>query len=298
MQDFNGFKKILMTLFFLLSFIAIGGKVFADEPCGRSHKVLVSVAPHKCFVEKIAGNTVKVLLMVPAGASAHTYEPSPKQMLNAAKADIWFYVGEGFEMRVKQSLQSYNPNLLLADMRTNLNLITFDNEEYKPCSCCKNSGCYDLHYWLSPRLAKTQADTIAKALTERYPEHASLYATNLAILKNELSELDEEICETLKKPHNPVVMVSHPAYAYFCRDYGVRQLPIEIEGKDPTPGQLTKLLEAARFHDIKTVFVQVQYSSKGARLIAAEIGANVVNLNPYDEHYFESLREIARAFVE
>lgn len=297
MKDKNGFKKILRTIFFILCLIGVSAQAWSAEE-GRSHQVLVSVAPHKCFVEKIAGDTVDVILMVPAGASAHTYEPTPKQMLNATKADIWFYVGEGFEARVKRSLESYNSQMRFADMRTNVNLITFDNDEYKPCSCCKKHSCYDLHYWLSPRQAKAQAETIAKALIECYPENAELYRNNLNSIQEELTILDRDIIEILKRPHNPVVLVSHPAYAYFCRDYGVRQLPIEIEGKDPTPGQLTKLLEAARFHQVKRVFVQVQYSSKGARLVAAELGACVVDLNPYAEQYFDSLREIARAFSD
>lgn len=295
MNNSDQFKKFLHILFFILCLFVISDKMLANE---TSPQVLVSVAPHKCFVEKIAGNTVQVLLIVPAGASAHTYEPTPKQMIGASKADLWFYVGEGFEARVKNALQNHNPSMGFVDMRTHVDLIGFDNDEYKPCACCRHSSCYDLHYWLSPRQAKIQAQTIASALMERYPENSELYRRNLTTFQNELDALDQDIIEILNKPHNPVVMVSHPAYAYFCRDYGVRQLPIEIEGKDPTPGQLTKILEAARLHQIKRIFTQVQYSNKGAKLIAAQIGACVVDLNPYAEQYFESLKEIARAFAQ
>ncbi len=293
MKNLFSLKKIILLFLLSLSFPFVDNKIFSEEI--RSHYVLVSVAPHKFFVEKIAGATVQVGLMVPAGASAHTYEPTPKQMLTATKADLWLYVGEGFEPKVRAALQNYNPRMQFADMRENVDMITFENGH----ACCSHhhAGCYDLHYWLSPIQAKIQAETIAKALTRIYPENEKIYQDNLAKFHIELDQLDHEIKSILTQPHNAVIMVSHPAYAYFCRDYGCQQLSIEFEGKDPTPKQLTQVLNAARSYGIKTIFVQAQYSSKGAKLIAAQIGANVVNLDPYSENYIQSLLTIAKAFA-
>lgn len=281
-------------IFFFLTILIFQIQSFAGDL--SSHLILVSVAPHKFFVEKIAGSTVKVGLMVPAGASAHTYEPTPKQMLMATNADLWFYVGEGFEPKVRAALKSYNPRMQFVDMRHNVDLITYSNG-HQGCAHCKEEG-YDLHYWLSPLQAQIQAKTIADALSALYPENAEFYKKNLSKFKEELTGLDQEIRQILAKPHNPMVMVSHPAYAYFCRDYGCHQLSIEFEGKDPTPQQLTKVIQEARLNQIKTIFVQVQYSSKGAKLIASHIGAKVVDLNPYAEDFFKSLIEIAKAFAE
>ena len=295
MNNPNLFKKLFFFLLFL-SLIMSGEKVYSTETPVLSRYVLVSVAPHKFFIEKIADSTVQIGLMVPAGASAHTYEPTPKQMLDATKADLWMYVGEGFEPKVRAALHSYNPRMQFIDLRQHLDLISYE-DGHRGCSH-QHEGCYDLHYWLSPKQAKIQAETIADALIKLYPEHTQLYKTNLDKFKTELDQLDHEIRDILSKPHNPVIMVSHPAYAYFCRDYGCRQLSIEFEGKDPTPQQLTRVINAARLNNIKTIFVQVQYSSKGARLIAAQIGAKVVDLDPYSEHYFDSLHTIAKAFAE
>jgi zinc transport system substrate-binding protein len=295
MLNSNGFKKFIL-FFFLCALIGLGGKVFAAETTSSlSHFVLVSVAPHKFFVEKIAGSTIRIGLMVPAGASAHTYEPTPKQMLEAAKADLWFYVGEGFEPKVRDALKSYHPSMQFIDLRQGLDLISYEHG-HKGCSH-QHEGCYDLHYWLSPIQAKIQAQTIAQALMKLYPENAQLYKENLSSFQEELDHLNKEIRSIMRRPHNPMIMVSHPAYAYFCRDYGCQQLSIEFEGKDPTPQQLTRVMNAARSNHIKTIFVQLQYSSKGARLIADQIGAEVVNLDPYSEHYFESIRTIAKAFA-
>lgn len=259
----------------------------------HSHYVLVSVAPHKYFVEQIADGTVEVGLMVPAGSSAHTFEPSPKKMLQASKADIWFIIGEGFEKKASAAIKSYNPGMQLIDLRQNIDLI---NEH--TCQHAHAEGaCQDLHFWLSPRLAKIQARTIAEALIKTYPENEDKYRSRLELFLKELDNLDQEIVKILQKPHNHIILVSHPAYAYYCRDYNFTQLSIEFEGKDPTPQQLTKILDQARKGEIKMVFVQMQYSSKGARLIADYLGAKVVTLDPYSEKYIETLLDITKNFA-
>ena len=267
----------------------------ADTQDPRSHYIIVSVAPHKFFVEAIAGNTLTVGLLVPAGTSFHTFEPTPKQMLLASKADLWFRIGEAFETHLAEVLQNHNPQMRLVDLRQNLDLITVSAHA---CPHCIKAAGADLHFWLSPRLAKIQAKTIAKALTERYPEHRQEYQTRLEQFLLALDKLDQEIVTILKPLNNRVIMVSHPAYAYFAADYQLIQLPIEFEGKDPSPRQLTNLLIKAREAHIKTVFIQPQHSSKGGQLIAKELCAKVVTLDPYAENYFETMRAIAHAFAE
>jgi len=221
--------KALFTLF-LFCFASL----IAKEP---SHYVLVSVAPHKFFVEQIAGDTVNVGLMVPAGASAHTFEPTPKQMLAASQADAWFILGEHFENRAVKVLKGHSPRMQIVDLRDGIDMII----DPQHGGCCH--GGADPHIWLSPKIARKQAQTIA-------------------------------------------------------REYGLMQLSIEFEGKDPKPQQLTKVIQQARAANIETVFIQPQYSSKGANLIAKELGASIVDLNPYSEDYINSLQAISKALAK
>lgn len=266
----------------------------AIDQTQHSHYVLVSVAPYKFFVEKIAGDTIQIGVMVPAAASFHTFEPTPRQMVAASKADLWFRIGEGFESKMILSLQNHNPKMKLIDLREGLDLIACHGNHI----CSHHESYYDLHFWLSPQMAKKQATRIAETLINTYPEHAQKYQQNLKHFLNELNLLDNEIKQLFEKPHNSIVMVSHPAYAYFCRDYGCSQLAIEFEGKDPTPYQLTETLNSARKAKIKTIFIQPQHSNKGAKLIASQLEAQIITLDPYSEDYFNSLRQIAHAFVE
>lgn len=254
-------------------------------------RVLVSVAPHKFFVEKIAGNTVKVDLMVPAGASAHTFEPTPKQMLNAARAEIWFCLGEAFEAKAIKALKAHHPEMAIVDLRDGVDLIIADPHSGQ---CCCHKDCQDLHIWLSARQAKIQATTIAQILSKRYPDHAEEYQVNLNAFIKEMEQLDNEIEKLLVDLQGRIILVSHPAYAYFCRDYHLKQLSIEFEGKDPTPYQMNLVLNQARQAHIKKVFAQPQYNSKGARLFACHLNAELVMLDPYSEDYINSMKNIAQ----
>jgi zinc transport system substrate-binding protein len=112
-----------------------------------------------------------------------------------------------------------------------------------------------------------------------------------------LDALNTHIQQSLAHLQPRVIMVSHPAYGYFCRDYRLKQLSVEFDGKDPTPRQLTTVIQEARHYGIKKVFIQPQYNNKGARLIAEQINARVETLDPYSENYLDSMREIAQAFA-
>lgn len=275
-----------MKFFFsLLLALALFSSVHAE-----SKRVLVSVAPYKYFVNMIAGGAVEVEVMVPAGASSHTYEPTPKQMIAASQADIWFYLGESFETKARDALKAHNPKMVFTDLRQNVDLI-------KTHHCAKHSGCEDLHIWTSPKMSKIQAETIAKTLSEVYPDFKDVFAGNLKVFLSELDDMNTQIGAILQKMPNRTIMVSHPAYAYMARDFNFQQLSIEMEGKDPTPQQLTNILNIARKDAIKKIFIQPQYSNKGAKLIAEQIGAQIVSLDPYSADYLSTMLTIANAFA-
>jgi zinc transport system substrate-binding protein len=286
------FRKLSSLVLLFFSFL-LSNPAYADVPT-----VLVSVAPHQFFVEKIAKGTVQVQLMVPAGASAHTYEPTARQMMTAAKAEMWFRIGEPFENKAIAALKSHHPSIEIVDLRQGLDLISHDRNHPGGggCSCCP--GAVDLHFWLSARQAEIQAKTIADTLSKTYPGYANFYQSNLLIFKQELKELDEKIIRVLASLKNRRILVSHPAYAYFCRDYDLEQFSIEVEGKDPSPQQMTKLLCLARQYNFRTIFIQMQYNNKAAKLVAETLGARLIVLDPYSEQYLSSMLEIADAFAE
>jgi zinc transport system substrate-binding protein len=282
-------KSVRVPLLFLCIFF--GSFIHASDSLP---KVLVSVAPYRYFVEQIAGKTVDVDLLVPEGASAHTYEPTAKQMIGSAKGVIWFRIGEPFETKALQAIKSVNPKLQVVDLREGISLIHGSCKHAHVNGHCSD----DLHLWLSPKIAKIQAGLIARGLSNQFPENKPLFELNLALFLTKLDSLDRFIYETLSSVKNRTLMVSHPAYAYFCQDYQFNQLSIEFEGRDPTAKQLTKLLSDAKASGVHYILVQPQYSDKAARLIGEQIRAKLISVDPYSENYDSTLRQIATLIKE
>ena len=266
-----------LLLLFLLPLFSLFGK----------ETVLVSILPYKSMVERLGGDLVDVAVMLPVSADEHTYEPTPKQMLQFSKSALWFYLGETFEKRALPSLKNYNPNIKIIDLSNGIDLIC-------GVGCCAAHEACDLHYWLSPRIVEKQVVAIAEGLISLYPEKKEEITKRLVALQSDLAALDQSIEKTLAPLQDRTFFVSHPSYGYFARDYHLQQIPVEFEGKEPSPRQLTALLQIAREHNAKTIFIQNEFSSKGARLVAADLGAKVVSLHPLSENYFAAMNEIAK----
>jgi zinc transport system substrate-binding protein len=276
-------------MYYLILLLLLPTLVFGGEKLA-----LVSMAPYVEIVEELTSGQVQVDLLVPAGFSSHTYEPTPKQILNATKASIWFQLGELFEERVQKALQAENPKLVLVDLRQGLSLLG---------DCCHDHDhnhhhAADTHIWMSPKMMQKQIETIAQGLVQVFPDLKETVEKNKGPLLTKLSTLDKEIQGILQSHKGEIVFVSHPAYGYFCRDYGLVQESIEFEGKDPTPKTLYLLIEQAKKDQVHTIFIQKQYSTKAATLVAREIDAKLVELDPYSPHYFSSMLHIAKSFAE
>lgn len=292
------FKNFSFTTFVIAAVLGIASLCAASDSSTmpgdlRSRTVLVSINPYKYVVNKIAGDTLKVVVLVPPGANMHTFEPTPKQTMQVSRADIWFRMGEPFEDKILPSLQSYNHQLKVVDLRNGIDLICSAGQG--TCPHCTR-GC-DLHFWLNPLIVKEQAKKITQELAKLYPENAEKYRQNFQKFSLELDQLDEDIRSALSLLKDRTIFVSHPAYAYFAKEYGLQQYALEFEGKDPTPQQLTKILETARKHHVKTIFIQKQFNNKGARLVAQELGANLVVLDPYADDYILEMRRLAKEFA-
>jgi zinc transport system substrate-binding protein len=270
-----------MRKLFISLLILFGGALPAQV------HVLVSIAPQKYLVEWIAQEHVRVDVLVPPGANSHTYEPTSKQTLLARRGKIWFRIGESFEKRMLPLLE----NTRIVDQRDGIDLIQAG------CGCCTQDA-HDPHIWLSPRLLKKLAAQMTRVLSEADPEHRDQFAEKLATFEAACSRLDEECARLLTYEHPKIVVVSHPAFGYFCRDYGLEQLSIEMEGREPTPRYLMTLIETARAHEVKTVFLQQQHNPKGGKRVAQEIGAQTVYIDPYTENVLDNLHSIARWFSQ
>lgn len=261
--------------------------------------ILVSIAPYKYFVHKIVGDRFDIETIVPPGVSAHSYEPTPKETSKLQNAAIWFQIGEMFEKKISSTLQQKNPHLTLFDLRKTVTLIPLDHDTHFVGHHCKHCShdALDTHIWLSPRLAIEQVKAMTEALAKRFPQFAGVFHENGEMFQDQLRQLDAEVRATLEPIHRRVILVSHPAFGYFCREYDCEQISVEYEGKDPLPKYLESILKKVKSEHIEVVFLLPQYNNKGAQLIANQLQVPAVMIDPYSENYSETLREMAQAIA-
>jgi len=258
--------------------------------------VMVSIPPQKYFVQQICKDLADVQIMVPSGANPATYEPKPRQMAAIAKTRMYFSIGVPFEKAWLKKIVAANPEMALVPTDRGIQKLPMAVEHHHEGAKPHEHGNLDPHIWLSPSLVGIQARTILEAVQAADPDHRSVYESNYKAFMVQVSNLDAELKRIFSGRSGQRFMVFHPSWGYFARAYGLKQVAIEIEGKEPKPAQLKKFIEHARDEGIRFIFVQPQFSARSAGVIADEIGAQVVIADPLAEDWTANLRAVARKF--
>ena len=247
--------------------------------------------------------------MVKPGSSPHTYEPKSSQMKALANSKIYFYAGVSFEEAWLDKFKQSAKNTLFIDTTTGIEKIEMEEHEHHEESSKTDANKdkhkhhdeekhdhsgLDPHVWLDPVLVKTQAKNIYEAVLKVDSVNSEFYKANYEAFIKELEALDKEI-ETILNPYKEkAFMIFHPSWGYFAKRYNLEQIAIEVQGKEPKPNELIKLIEEAKKHDIKIVFVSPQFSQKSANAIASSVKAGAVHIDPLAENWAEALVNTAK----
>ena len=290
-------RKLVLIGTFLISgaFLLICS---GHAQAGKKLAVFVSIPPQKYFLHQIGKQRVDIQVMVKPGASPATYEPKPRQMAAISRTHIYFAVGVPFEKTWLKKIAAANPDMQVVHTDHGIQKIPMatnhtESERHREKD---HHGELDPHIWLSPTLVMTQARTILNALVEIDPDHRAVYEANTKVFFSKLAALDDELKNIFAGKQGFQFMVFHPSWGYFARAYGLQQVPVEIEGKNPKPAQLKALIEHAKKKHINIIFVQPQFSSRSAGLVAKEIGGQVIFADPLAPDWSGNLREVAQKF--
>ncbi len=314
---------IAVTVCFFILFLSGSIALATDKPT-----VFVSILPQKYFVQQISMDHINVEVMVQPGASPATYEPKSSQMRQLSSSSAYFAIGVPFEHAWLEKIAGVNPEMKIVHTDEGITKLTMAEhhhnqdhhadqhhtnfDEAKEKAHEEHSEVHhkeenvhrdqhrgsDPHIWLSPSLVKKQVAIIADALAKIIPEKTSLFQENLKSFTRQIDALNTDLRSTLKGKEGMRFMVFHPSWGYFADDYGLEQVAIEGEGKEPKPAQLRKLIEHARENDIKVVFVQPQFSTKSATVVAREIGGEVIPADPLAENWLSNMRDVADKFKQ
>ena len=259
--------------------------------------VAVSIPPQKYFVQMIGGDHVTVEVLVPANAEPETYEPTPRQIARLSKVDLYMKIGVPLEQAWLKRFTAANPHMVVVDTTHGIERMPMLQHDHDHDHGHSSETGLDPHIWLSPVLVRIQAMNIRDALIKADPEHAADYLQGYARLARKIDQVDSDILQSLVD--HPLrqtrFIVFHPAFGYFAAAYGLTQVPIEIEGKEPGPRQLGELIAFAKKNDIKIVFIEPQFAQKAAKTIADSIGGEVVTIDPLQEDWPAGMEAIATA---
>lgn len=255
--------------------------------------VVTTFFPLFDFTSKIGGDRVKTVSLIPTGVEPHDWSPKSRDMMNIAEAGMFVYQGAGFEGWTEEVLAGLDTSrMVIVEASEGIELLPAAGEEEHEHEHDHEGthehehdhGDTDPHTWLSPRSALRMAENILDGLVKADPEHEQEYRANYERLHAELTALDEAYTEKLADvPHREMV-VSHRAFGYLARDYGLKQVAIlglSPEG-EPTAQTLKEISRFVKEHGVRTIFTERLTSAKLAETLARDLGVETAPLHPLE----------------
>lgn len=286
-------SKRKLTLF--LSLILCSSSLFISG-CATSQskkkdsskiQIAVSIIPESTFVEAVGKDHVEVTTMIPPGSSPETYEPTPKQMTEFSKSDLFFSIGMPLEK-----------NQLIPNLNTKTKVVSLDKAVQKQYPDLKLGEERDPHIWLSPKRVIVMIDTIVEELSKIDPQNTAFYQKNGDSYKDQINAVDLKIQKSLLPVKNRKIIVFHPAFGYLADDYQLEMYALEEEGKESTPEHLRQMIDLAKKEHIKVIFYQAETDSNQSKAFAEELGGKTVQLEPLAKDYIGNLEKMIHIMVQ
>lgn len=283
MKNFN-----LLLFIALLIFISCTNDKKEANTNERKKIVNVTLLPVKYFVDEMAGKFLEVNVMVPESASPATYEPSPRQMQKLKKADAYLGIEPlSFEQAWMPRFKATNKEMRVFNLAENIELINHQKQEAKESKHDheKEKKLADPHIWVSPSTVLPMIKNIKAALIELYPRKKSVIEKNYQQLKRRVEKKDQSVNDAIDQMENKSFLIFHPALGYLARDYGLNQIVIQEQGKEPSSREMHKIIKKAEENEVTSILAQKQFDMRNSKTIADEMNIEVNIINPLQEDW-------------
>ena len=281
--------KLTKGVFACLSILAVGAILSSCrhvKTISKGDIIVVSIEPLRYFTEQIAGKQYEVVSIVPAGYGPELYEPTPQQLIATSGAKAYIKIGHlGFEETWLEKIKENEPNLPIFNTSDSIG---------KSVNGMRLST-YDPHTWTSPDNAEIICQSICTDLCQIDSIHTSLYRSNLAKCIRNIRMVDGQIHKMLENVQSRTFVTAHPCLSYFASEYGLKQLSIEQNGKEPTPQELAELIRQCKQEKVQVILVQPEFNRSNALMLARETGAHVVTVNPLSYRWDQEMMQVAKA---
>ena len=290
---------VFLVLCWCVLFLCVCGCTDQEE-VSSFHPLVIActIPPQEEFIRAVAGDyNVSVLVMVPPGASPHTFEPTPSQIAGLESADLYIALGSGieFENRWMERITRTYPTMpvINASHSIKVHRAEHTHEHESEDADQESHDSFDPHVWLSLQNAARIVNTTAEAMADARPEMRDTFYSNRDKYLENLADIDQEIRESFKELKSRTILVFHPAFGYFCRDYDLTQMAVEENSREPSAKQLADLITQAKSMGITIVFAEPEESTKQAETLARELNGTMVLISPLAGDYLENMRQIA-----
>lgn len=286
-----------------VSIVVAGVTVFTLSACSKDSKessadssklqVTVSFNAMRDIAEAIGKDKISIRTIIPDGTEPHDFELKPKDIEALSKSKVFIYNGLGMETWESQAVESAdNKDLIVVEASKGVTAIKNTDEDE-----IKDHGQYDPHAWLSPSAAEKEAENIKNALVKADSANKDFYESNYKDFSTSLESLLTDYKSKFQAVSNKNFVTGHAAFAYLCRDFGLKQQSVEgvfAEG-EPSAKKLKELTDFCKEKGIKTVFVEDMVSPKVSQTLADEVGAEVKQIATLesrdgDKTYIESIK--------
>ena len=276
----------------------------SQKPKAEGLNVVTTTYILRDLTEEIAGDKATVTCLIPKGQGVHGFEPSPKDMNQVNEADLFVYNGAGLESFTDRLKETAEGDATFVEASEGIELLKgghhhhhdedADHDHDHDAADHDHEGM-DPHVWMAPENAEEMAENICEALSAKDPDNAAYYKANYEKLSEKFDALDDSFENVLAKAKHKDIVVSHEAYGYLAKEYGLNQIPIEgiNSESEPDPKAMKAIVDEMKAKGIKTVFTEPNEDDKIAQTVASEAGAEVKELDPMeyesDKNYFERM---------
>jgi len=232
--------------------------------------ITVTIPPQKGLIKLIAPNA-NINVMVPPGSSPATYSPTFKQLKELKKSDVYFTIGVPFDKKYISKIKQMNPKMKIVNFGSML---------------IRNNNP---HIWLSPAMLMMQAKVVLNTLIKLDPKNKIAYVDNYNKLIRDLDYYESYGFKTIKQK---AFITFHPSFYYFAKDFLIKEIALEKDGKNPSFIFLEKVIKIGKKENIKTVIISPEFPKKYALIIAKRLKANVVEVSPLNENIFYTIKKL------
>jgi zinc transport system substrate-binding protein len=261
------FAVVIFTLFYLLN-----NPNKPNSSVKESGIIYTSFYPLQYITKQIVKDSFEVVNLTPIGSEPHDFEPSAKDLANLNNAAAFVYIGEEIDPWAAKKAEEIR-NLQVTTISAAQELELDKAEEGK-----------DPHFWLDPILVKKFSEKIYNQLSLKYPEKSNQFKLNLDNFNKTLISLDNQSKDSFKSCKYKSIIVSHDAYSYFGKRYGIEITSISglSSEEEPSASKIAEIIDLVKKNGINYIFLESLGNPKITEVITSSTGAKTLELNPIE----------------